>query len=60
MDEDEILRLCQITGLEEMFKDNDFSREWHADDIQNDYEILTDEVTEEELEKYRIANVDDE
>lgn len=60
MDEDEILRLCQITWLEEMFKDNDFSREWHADDIQNDYEILTDEVSEEELEKYRIANVDDE
>lgn len=60
MDEDEILRLCQISWLQDIFKDNDFSREWNSDDIQDDYEILTDEVSEEELEKYRIANVDDE
>jgi ParB-like chromosome segregation protein Spo0J len=60
MDEDEILRLCQITWLEEMFKDNDFSREWNADDIQDWYIVLTDDVNEEELEKYRIANVEDE
>jgi len=31
MDEDEILRLCQITGLSNLFSDDDFSRSW---DIQ--------------------------
>lgn len=28
MDEDEILRLCQITGLIEVFDDDDFSKSW--------------------------------
>jgi ParB-like chromosome segregation protein Spo0J len=31
MDPDEILRLSQITGLAEMFKDKDFSEAWEAD-----------------------------
>lgn len=31
MDADEILRLCQITGLAEMFKDNKFSKAWEID-----------------------------
>jgi ParB-like chromosome segregation protein Spo0J len=30
MDTDEVLRLCQITGLAEMFKDNEFSKSWDA------------------------------
>jgi ParB-like chromosome segregation protein Spo0J len=36
MDQDEVLRLAQITGLAEMFKDQDFSQAWEADtsDIQ--------------------------
>jgi ParB-like chromosome segregation protein Spo0J len=28
MDQDEILRLCQITGLAEMFSDQEFSSSW--------------------------------
>lgn len=28
MDEDEILRLCQITGLANLFSDDDFSKSW--------------------------------
>lgn len=28
MDEDEILRLCQITGLADLFSDDDFSKSW--------------------------------
>lgn len=28
MDEDEVLRLCQITGLAELFSDKDFSNAW--------------------------------
>jgi len=30
MDEDEVLRLCQITGLAEMFADREFSEAWEA------------------------------
>lgn len=28
MDTDEVLRLCQLTGLKELFNDDDFSRSW--------------------------------
>lgn len=31
MDPDEVLRLCQITGLAEMFKDHQFSEAWEAE-----------------------------
>lgn len=34
MDPDEVLRLAQITGLAEMFKDQDFSQAWEADTTQ--------------------------
>jgi ParB-like chromosome segregation protein Spo0J len=37
MEPDEVLRLAQITGLAEMFKDQDFSQAWEAE--------LTEEVT---------------
>jgi ParB-like chromosome segregation protein Spo0J len=39
MDCDEVLRLCQITGLAEMFKDREFSKAWEAvidEDKQSD------------------------
>lgn len=39
MDADEILRLCQITGLKEMFNDEEFSLSWEAvshDDLDID------------------------
>jgi len=32
MDKDEVLRLCQITGLAEMFKDKSFSQAWEAEE----------------------------
>ena len=38
MDDDEVLRLTQITGLAEMFADKDFSQAWEVD--------MTDEITE--------------
>lgn len=31
MDPDEVLRLCQVTGLAELFADKDFSQAWEAD-----------------------------
>jgi len=54
MDEEEVLRLCQISGLEHLFNDNDFSKAWEsADYVENSYEMLTDEVSDE-MELYRI------
>jgi ParB-like chromosome segregation protein Spo0J len=42
MDQDEVLRLCQISGLAEMFKDRDFSEAWAAEE----YTSENDEVIE--------------
>lgn len=33
MDADEVLRLCQISGLAELFKDQEFSQSWDIDDV---------------------------
>ena len=38
MDSDEVLRLKQITGLEDMFKDADFSKAWSSDSEDDFYE----------------------
>lgn len=59
MDEEEILRLCQITGLQDIFKDDDFSKSWEASDAVTSYEPLTDDLSEEELEHYRTVNTSD-
>jgi len=37
MELDEILRLCQISGLTEMFKDASFSQSWDLGGIDNNY-----------------------
>lgn len=36
MDEDEVLRLTQISGLEEMFSDTDFSLAWEVESYDDD------------------------
>lgn len=63
MDDDEILRLCQISGLESLFKDDDFSKSWNIQDAEIDveFEPLTDEITEEEREEngFRTINTND-
>ena len=59
MDEEEVLRLCQVSGLEHLFLDNDFSKAWDGTDDIQDYEMLTDELTEDELSLYRIPNEKD-
>jgi ParB-like chromosome segregation protein Spo0J len=43
MDEDEILRLCQISGLSEVFADEDFSEAWEA-------ALFIDDVPDEDVE----------
>ena len=40
----EILRLSQITGLAEMFKDRDFSSAWEADVINEDDNLQDDQI----------------
>jgi len=50
MDPDEVLRLAQITGLREAFKDRSFSRAWETDLAADDEEVdaLAGEPTVEE------------
>jgi hypothetical protein len=64
MDEDEILRLCQITGLQELFKDEDFSKAWNIEDseVDFDFDYFDGNVSEEEKQMYmfRTANTSDE
>lgn len=43
MDEDEILRLCQLTGLAELFHDEDFSKSWDIDDFDDAFIPLEDD-----------------
>ena len=58
MDEEEVLRLCQISGMEHLFSDKDFSRAWEADDAVVDWEDITDEISDEEIQQHRIPHQD--
>ncbi len=65
MDQDEVLRLCQITGLAELFSDQEFSKSWDVEGevTEKDFEELTDDITtypEDETEKFRTVNTSDE
>lgn len=61
MDEEEVLRLCQISGLEHLFNDSDFSKAWESSDvIENTYEMLTEDIESSEYDMYRIPNEADE
>lgn len=44
MDSDEILRLCQISGLREMFQGDEFSKAWDVDDLEIDEQELENET----------------
>ena len=59
MDEEEVLRLCQISGMEHLFSDKDFSRAWESDDAATDWEDITDQVDEDEIALHRIPNQGD-
>ena len=63
MDQDEILRLCQITGLAELFTDQQFSQAWDVEGSisEEDFKELTDNVASyEEREEFRTVNTSDE
>jgi hypothetical protein len=42
MDPDEVLRLCQITGLSEAFKDQEFSEAWEVEKSASAPELFSD------------------
>lgn len=46
MDPDEVLRLCQMTGLSELFSDDDFSRSWVVEGVPEDDDFV--ELTEDD------------
>lgn len=56
MDEEEVLRLCQISGLENLFSDNDFSKAWISSESDEKYIPITDDVTQNDMDKYKIPN----
>lgn len=60
MDEEEVLRLCQISGIEDIFSDTDFSKAWESSDTVDEYELLSGDVDEYEMQQYRIPNEADE
>jgi ParB-like chromosome segregation protein Spo0J len=63
MDQDEVLRLCQITGLTELFSDQEFSKSWEVEGqvTESDFVELTDDVAVygEEVEEFRTVNTSD-
>lgn len=59
MDEEEVLRLCQISGLEHLFTDSDFSSAWESEDYTEEkFEPITDNV-EQYMSEYKIPNESD-
>lgn len=64
MDQDEVLRLCQISGLTEMFEDTDFSKAWEVSGeiTDSDFEELSDDPSqfEDGIVYARTVNTSDE
>ena len=64
MDQDEILRLCQITGLSEIFSDQEFSKAWDVEGVvtESDFKALTDNIEdfEDGVTEMRTVNTSDE
>ena len=59
MDEEEVLRLCQVSGLEHLFSDKDFSRAWISEDSDEKYIPVYDKLLPIEIEQYRTGNTND-
>ncbi len=64
MDQDEILRLCQISGLADLFSDQEFSRSWDVEGAvtESDFVELTDDADSygEQTDNWRTVNTSDE
>lgn len=59
MDEEEVLRLCQISGLENLFTDKDFSKAWVSEENNESYIPVHDKLLPLEIEQYRAGNTND-
>jgi hypothetical protein len=60
MDEEEVLRLCQISGLEHLFNDEDFSNAWISEDDIDIYTPISNDIDIEIINSFRVGNTDDE
>ena len=56
MEEDEILRLCQITGLAGLFSDDDFSKSWDLEEPIQEY-VPIDENLDQYGEEIQVRTV---
>ena len=59
MDEEEVLRLCQLSGLEYLFTDKDFSKAWVAEDDNGQFYPIVDSLKPLEILQYRAGNTND-
>src|SRR5690606_9912557 len=59
MDEEEVLRLCQVSGLEHLFTDKDFSKAWISEESNERYIPVHDKLLPIEIEQYRTGNTND-
>jgi ParB-like chromosome segregation protein Spo0J len=63
MEEDEVLRLCQITGLSGLFSDTEFSQAWESDtssaDTELDFSADFEAITQNTNDKDRIFHTVD-
>ena len=58
MDEEDVLRLCQISGLEHLFNDKDFSKAWVSENDTNIYTPINDQIDKEIINSFRVGNTD--
>lgn len=56
MDEEEVLRLCQVSGLEHLFTDKDFSKAWVSEESDEKYIPIHDKLLPFEIQQYRAGN----
>ena len=59
MDEEEVLRLCQISGLEHLFSDSDFSNSWNDEHDNEVFYPMDDKLTPIEVHQFRAGNTND-
>lgn len=63
MERDEVLRLCQVSGLAELFQDQEFSKSWDVEGeiTELDFKELSDDVETygEEAKEFRTVNTSD-
>lgn len=57
MEPDEVLRLCQISGLSELFSDQEFSKSWDVEHLSDDkFDPLTDDGEPIEIAEGRLLH----